>query len=160
MMALAVIACWSILAVDAARSWRFGTETYGIDAAIGRLEPGKRALTLVLDEMSGAAAHQHVYLHYPVWYQGEREGFVDFNFAWFLPQIVRFRPDRLPPWVPGLEWKAEQFDWQRHRGSDYDYFFVRGSTISPTSLFRGAECPPRPVWSDDHWTIFARQACH
>ena len=80
---------------------------------------------------------------------------VDFNFAWFPPQIVRFRPQHLPAWLPGLEWKPDRFNWTLHRGADYRYFFVRSFAPLPPDLFRDAECPPVPIWSADGWTTWA-----
>jgi len=35
------------------------------------------------------------FLYFPNWYQAEKHGWVDFNFASFHPQIVRFRPEYL-----------------------------------------------------------------
>ena len=90
-----------------------------IDAAIKTLAPGERALTLAFSTASPGAGHPYAYIHYPAWYQAERQGLVDFNFAWFPPQIVRWRPDRAPPVTPGFEWYPEKFDWHRHEGWRY-----------------------------------------
>jgi hypothetical protein len=98
-----------------------------------------------------------VYLHYPAWYQAERKGFVDFNFAWLPPVIVRFRRELAPPVEPEFEWAPSSFDWARHRGADYKYFFVRGHF--PDSIFAGAECPPSPIWRDDSWTVLKQKPC-
>ncbi|MBV9890826.1 MAG: hypothetical protein JO090_08080, partial [Rhizobacter sp.] len=154
-----IAVCCALLGLNAVRAWGFGRESSGLDALIRRLEPYQRALILVFDGDSPAAHNPFIYIQYPAWYQAEREGMVDFNFAWFPPQIVRFRPGHLPPWRPGYEWRPDRFDWKTHRGSDYRYFFVRSHSALPATLFKGAECPPMPIWSGDDWTVFERQAC-
>jgi hypothetical protein len=151
--------CWALLTLNAVRAWSFGREASGLDALIGRLEPFQRALILVYQADSPAANNPFIYIQYPAWYQAEREGMVDFNFAWFPPQIVRFRPGHLPPWRPGYEWRPDRFDWNTHHGADYRYFFVRSASPLPPTLFKGAECPPAPIWSGDRWTVFERRPC-
>lgn len=39
--------------------------------------------------------------------------------------VVRYKPDHLPV-IPD-ELNPYDFDWIKHRGSDYRYFFVRNS---------------------------------
>ncbi len=151
--------CAALLTLNALRVWNFGRETRALDGLIGKLEPFQRALILVFNGRSPAANNSFVYIHYPAWYQAERGGMVDFNFAWFPPQVVRFRPGHLPPWRPGLEWQPDKFDWHAHRGADYRYFFVRSLEPVPTDLFKGAECPPVRLWSVEAWTVFERQPC-
>jgi hypothetical protein len=153
-----ISACWLLLFVHSARAWRFGNETAPLDGAIRRLEPFQQALMLPFNTVSSAAQNPYLYVHYPAWYQAERAGLVHFNFAWFPPQIVRFRPNQLPSWQPGFEWKPERFDWQAHRGADYRYFFVRHPE-SPLDPFRGTHCPPKPVWEGGSWIIYERQTC-
>jgi hypothetical protein len=156
---LMVACCWALLATTSVQAWRFGQETREFDRVVRGLEPHQRALILVFDGTSPAASNAFIYIQYPAWYQAEREGMVDFNFAWFPPQIVRFRPDRLPAWLPGAEWKPFLFDWNRHHGADYRYFFVRQLDAFQPSLFKGADCPPVPIWSDGRWTILERRPC-
>jgi len=158
-MPVVMACCWAVLAVHAVRAWRFGQEAGGFDAAVDRLEPRQRALMLVFNGSSYAAHNPFLYIQYGAWYQAEREGMMDFNFAWFPPQIVRFRPQHVPPWHPGLEWKPARFDWTTYHGANYRYFFVRNFGPLPANLFRGADCAPAPIWSGDGWTIFERRAC-
>jgi hypothetical protein len=155
--ARAMSCCWALLAVHALRAWRFGQEARGIDAAIARLEPGQRALILVFNRASSAANNPYLYIQYAAWYQAERAGMVDFNFAWFPPQIVRFRPQRLPAWLPGFEWMPERFDWTLHRGPTTAISWC--ATSGPCGLcFAAPNAHPRD-WSDDTWTIFERRTC-
>jgi hypothetical protein len=81
-------------------------------------------------------------------------GLTDFNFAWFTPQIVRYKPDRQPPIHIGFEWSPDQFDWKRHEGDHYRYFFVRGAHQGADVLFRGAPCMPREIISEGAWKVY------
>jgi hypothetical protein len=154
-----VASCWILLGVTTLQAWRFGQETRELDAEISRLEPYQRALILVFDGASEAASNPFIYIQYPAWYQAEREGMVDFNFAWFPPQIVRFRPGHLPPWRPGNEWRPERFDWRQHEGAKYRYFFIRDAGNFGPGLFKGADCVPTRIWSSGVWEIFERRGC-
>jgi hypothetical protein len=102
-MPLLVVACWAVLGFNAIQTWRFGQEAADFDAVLDSVQPGQRALALVFDPGSEAARNPYVYQHYASWYQAERQGLVDFNFAWFPPQIVRFRPGHLPSVGTGFD---------------------------------------------------------
>lgn len=60
--------------------------------------PDKRVLTLhTLNSRDSTLAMTSYmeFLYFPTWYQAEKHGWVDFSFASFHPQIVRFRPEYL-----------------------------------------------------------------
>jgi hypothetical protein len=154
-----VIVCWSMLGLHTVRVWRFGNEARDFDYVLHSIEPRQRALALVFDQNSKADNSHFVYRQYPSWYQAERGGLVDFNFAWYPPQIVRYRPDRLPGVKIGFDVHPEIFDWNRNRGRDYRYFFVRHGRTMPDALFQKADCEVVPVVSQGTWTIFERRGC-
>jgi hypothetical protein len=141
-----IIACIFILGSTSGMAWHFRQETRAFDAQIGKLSHGERALGLVFNAGSEAAKSFVVYLHYPAWYQAEKKGLTDFNFAWFTPQVVRFRPGASPPVSIG-------FEWMKHQGASYRYFFVRGEH-DPIRLFKGAPCQPKVVVSADLWKVY------
>ncbi len=155
---LLMLVCWAVLAMHTWRTASFAVESAPIDNFIARLQPGQRALMLMFDPDSPAAGWR-VYTHYPAWYQAEKHGLVDFNFAWFPPQIVRFRPDKLPAVQPGFEWHPERFDWGQHKGELYRYFFVRSDEPLPQGLFRGEACAPRLIWEQGEWQVFENLGC-
>lgn len=155
--ALILLLCALVLGLYSVRAWRFGEETRSIDAAMGALAPGERALTLAFSTASPAARHPYVYIHYPAWYQAERNGLVDFNFAWFPPQVVRWRPERASAVTPGFEWYPQRFDWTKHEGERYRYFFVHGTL--PAGFFAAAPCPPARIFADGAWAIYERRSC-
>src|SRR5690606_3194002 len=64
----------------------------------------KRVLGLMYENTSAAIGVPFTYVHFGSWYQAEKRGWSDFNFAWFHPQIVRYNA-AIPPEVrPGFEW--------------------------------------------------------
>lgn len=156
---LLMVATWSLLTLHTARTLNFSKETAGIDNVISRLEPDQRALMLIFDPQSEADGRFKIYVHYPAWYQAEKGGLVDFNFAWFPPQIVRYRPDHLPTVAPGFEWNADTFSWPRHRGDSYRYFFIRHTAALPASLFAGAACQPALLVREGYWSIYENRGC-
>jgi hypothetical protein len=102
------------------------------------------------------------YLNFPTWYQAERQGFVDFNYATFLPQIVRYRADRAPNVFGRAVWAeypAAGFDWERDQASVYRYFFVRSQRPLPASYFPGGRCKPVMVKSHGEWSLFENVNC-
>lgn len=154
-----IVICWITLGLHSVRTWQFGRETADIDSLMAAVEPGQRALMLVFDRDSAADHNIKIYAHYPAWYQAEKEGLVDFNFAWFPPQIVRYRPDHTPKVLPGFEWHPERFDWQEHGGENYRYFFVRPGPDMPKELFQGAPCPPQRLLRRGSWEVYELAAC-
>ena len=158
-MPLLILLCFAMLSIHSVRAWRFGQESADFNHLMTMIEPGQRALTLVFDNGSVADNNVKIYSHYPAWYQAERQGLVDFNFAWFPPQIVRYRPDHLPEIRPGFEWHPEQFDWREHDGASYRYFFVRPATRSPQRLFADAPCPPRLLMALGSWAVYENRSC-
>jgi hypothetical protein len=155
--ALVLLLCALVLGLYSVRALRFGQETRAIDAAIATLAPGERAVTLAFSTASPGAGHPYAYIHYPAWYQAERNGLVDFNFAWFPPQVVRWRPERAPAITPGFEWHPQRFDWLKHEGERYRYFFVHGAL--PAGFFDTARCPPARIFADGAWAIYERRSC-
>ncbi|WP_334190319.1 hypothetical protein [Noviherbaspirillum sp.] len=156
---LMALVCWTMLGVHTVRAWNFGQESADFNAVLSALEPGQRALSLIFDRHSEAANTYGIYLHYPLWYQAEKSGFVDFNFAWFPPQIVRYQPQHLPMVEKGFEWYPEGLDWKKHGASNYRYFIVRHQGPLPKEIFKGADCPPVPTVTSGSWTVFERKDC-
>ena len=156
-----VLFCWSYLGVLAVRDHRFAVENAPFETLLSATEPGQRALSLIYAPESPIIHNLWTYHTYPLWYQAERHGFVDFNFAFFLPQIVRFRPDRVPVVRPGpQESSAEGFDWHAVDGRAYRYFFVRHTAPLPATLFKNDEYEVVLVKEVPDWSLFERRACH
>lgn len=158
-LALLMVACWTVLAHNSMRTWQFGRETADFERVVAGLEPRQRALALIFDRASLADADPVMYVHYAAWYQAERQGLVDFNFAWVPPQIVRYRVAARPPVIMSFSWRPQDFDWGRHQGGNYRYFFVRHREPLPAKLFQGAPCAPELVQQSGGWKVYERIAC-
>ena len=156
---LLVLSAWFFMGLQTLHTVRFNSESKDIDSIISELKPRQRALIMAFDPDSKANDSIKIYAHYPAWYQAERGGLVDFNFAWFPPQIVRYRPDRLPAIEPGFEWNVHKFNWQTYRGDDFNYFFIRSSEPVPPTLFVGAPCQPQLVMQKGPWSIYEKIPC-
>ncbi|WP_341313057.1 hypothetical protein WN982_16835 [Paraburkholderia sp. IMGN_8] len=150
--------CWAFLGLQTVRMHRFAVESAPFETLLSLAEPGQRALGLVFDANSAAFDTRNAYRHFPVWYQAERHGFVDFNFAWFLPQIVRFKPDQLPAVQPGFD-DTFEFDWKKHNGRQYRYFFVRNTQPLPAGFVDNGECDVALVRKVEDWSLYERRAC-
>jgi hypothetical protein len=157
---LLAVCCTSLLAVQTVRLQRFATESASFETILERMEPGQRALSLIFDRGSDAYGTSMAYLQYGAWYQAERHGFVDYNFAWFLPQPVRFRSDHLPAVRPGSEWTPETFDWKSNEGKRYRYFIVRDKRGEAGKILINPECEVRLVERVDAWSLYERGVCH
>ncbi|HZV99751.1 MAG TPA: hypothetical protein VFF74_12250, partial [Methylophilaceae bacterium] len=148
-----------LLSLHSVRAWRFGQETAGFDRMMATVQPNSRALALVFDRDSEAAGNIKIYTQYPAWYQAEQAGLVDFNFGWMPSLIVRYRLDRLPSVLPGFEWNPESFDWNKNRGDNYKYFFVRSGNSMPADVFKGASCRPKLISHSGSWQVYEQNSC-
>jgi hypothetical protein len=157
----ALTVCGVVLASTFACTIRFARETPDFDAVLSRAQPGQRALALalVIDTYSSAGVNGRVYMHFPLWYQADKQGFVDFNFAVFHPQIARFADPSFTLIDDEFDWHPERFNWRREGGDRYRYFFVRRTLPLPLTLFAGADCPPVKIAEKGAWELFERVPC-
>ena len=158
-MPLMIGLTWVMLGQHSWQARRFAVEARDFETVLAAMEPRQRALSLPFAQRSDAANNDFAYLHFAAWYQSDKQGLVDFNFAWFPPQIARFRPDRLPAVSYGFEHSPGDFDWKQHQGGRYRYFLARHSEPLPADLFRGADCPPVHVITQGAWTLLEQQPC-
>jgi hypothetical protein len=153
------LACCAFLALIALREHRFAAESASFEPVLAAAAPGERALGIVVSPDSPAAHYEYAYHSHPVWYQAERGGFVDFNFAAFLPQIVRFRPDH----DPGNRGDVTGGDRPDVDARLYRYFFVRHLSPLPPDFFEGFKgdtCPITLVTQSGPWSLYERHACN
>ena len=156
---LLALACWIGLGAHAVRLHRFEAESASFERLLEHAEPGQRALSVILDDTSPAYAGNSAYRHYPVWYQAEKSGLVDMNFAWYVPEIIRYRSDHLPAVRPGTFFTADHFDWDGTNAQIYRYFFVRSSTPVTADYFANPHCTVALIAQADQWSLFERQSC-
>jgi hypothetical protein len=154
----ALIACvWITFACHSMEMKNFADEAKDFESVMSAMEPKQRVLALTFDSRSEKANLDLPYRHYATWYQSEKQGLVDFNFAWFPPQIVRFKPDKLPKVMEGL--KGQNFTVQRYPLDPYRYIVTRHTSPVPADLFKGADCAPKMVMQRGTWTLYEHTAC-
>ncbi|WP_244816443.1 hypothetical protein [Caballeronia sp. Lep1P3] len=154
-----VAGCWIFLTDQAVRLHRFTVENAPLDKLLARTEPGQRALNLVFDRTSPAYRSLTAYMHQALWYQAEQHGFVDFNFATFVPQIVRFRPGMLPLDGPALEGDPRRFGWHKDNARKYRYFFIHAGEPLPANFFPNNECDVALVMQEAEWSLYETRHC-
>lgn len=131
----------------------FNQETSGFKGFLEQVSPRKRVLSLVFDKQSSKIANPNMYLHFPLWYQAGHSGFVEYNFAWFSPQVVRFINGEVSEMKPGSEWMPHLL------GSINNCKFFDGVIIRslkkdvPDNLLIG-ECEFKFAHSDNSWLYF------
>ena len=154
-----IAACLATLAIQGSRIWVFGQESRSFNRIEQAARPGKRALGIVFDGNSPGASNKVVYDHFPLWYQADHHGFVDFNFAAFHPQIVRFRPNEIPTVGQQFVARFKAFDWQKDHAWIYRYFFIRGSASRVDWLKARSPCKLSLVAADAPWFLVRRDSC-
>lgn len=114
----------TLIGYQAVKIIGYSHESAAFQKIIQKMEPDQRVLGLVFTRHS-AFYTAPTYLHYPVWYQATHSGLVDFNFASFFPQVVRYTPANLPPADPNFVWMPHMFQWGIHEKYDYTYFVIK-----------------------------------
>ena len=158
-LAMLVVGCWSGLAINAARSVAIAREQADFEPVLAAAEPNRRALAIIIARDSAANGHGETYMHHALWYQVEKHGLVDVNFAFLHPQVVRFRRDTKPLALESIGGDTP-FDWRRHGGRVYDYYFVRHpATGPPAGLFDNPDCDIALVRSVATWSLYEKVRC-
>jgi len=135
------------------RAFVFDEESEDYRRTIAVADPGKRMLIFVIDRYSAISGETPFYLHFPSWYQAETKGLVDFSFA-SMYQVIEYRSKKSHPVGPGFEWMPLSFDWDKHRGDNYDYFIFR-SYRNPTSWIQErSRCNVELVSQNGTWWLF------
>jgi hypothetical protein len=123
---------------------------------LSELAPDKRLLGL-LDEPKNPTYAQSLHMH--AWYQAERNGWVDFNFAHFNAQIVRYKPGA-NVMGGGNYLGLAAFDWAALRAWHYDYIMIQHENPLPSGLFSTPPCPVRLVSQHGRWSVYeVQQPC-
>lgn len=102
--------------------------------------PGKkRVLGLIFEPTSLTIGIPFTYVHFGSWYQAQKAGWSDFNFAWFHPQVVRYIPSMVPEVRPGFEWMPMSLI-QLENCKQYDLLVVRAYDLSFTKVILSSQC--------------------
>ena len=154
------VLCWAFLGVLIERQIAFAAESSGYESVMAEARPGHRALGLILDPTSTATGNLVAYAHFPLWYQAEKGGFVDFNIAGYIPMVVRFRPGAEPAIHVGSGWLAKDFKWDHDSAKIYKYFFVRHTQPLRDDYFPSGICQPRLIKTAGNWSLYENLNCY
>lgn len=132
----------------------FNKETASFKALMAAIPEGKRALSWVYNRGSRVVSVPSVYLHFPVWYQVERGGWVDYSFSWFHPQVVRFSPDSLPEVMPGFEWRQD-LPGLLKECDRYELVFLHSFNVPPDEVLKETSCSHVPYMQAGNWYVYA-----
>lgn len=149
--AIAVVLLWSFTTIG--RFAAFARETESFRNVVASVEPGRRVASMVYDRASPYFATP-VYLHFPAWYAATRHGIVDFNFADFISQMVRYRKDAAPRMTDLLGWYPTQFDWRANGGEQYDYFIVKARFDVSDAIFKEQRGAVELVTRSGWWWLY------
>jgi len=148
---LLTISVW--LSLNLARFGMFAEHTRGLTAVLSRMEPEKYVAGMT--GFTGTPEFSYpVYLHIAAWYQATRGGIVDFNFAIFHPQLVRYKDMTSPRIdVPRSE-RPKTFVWDRDGGDRYDYFLVYSEEDVAAELFKDRIDEVELATRDGSWWVY------
>ena len=113
-------------------------ETLEFTRLIQEMKPNSRiAYFLDNDQKSSTQTISKInYIYLPLWYQAKYHGWADFNFAWFLPQIVRYKTDSVSE-VTGMNYGNAIDNIINLRSCKlYDYIIVK--TLLPIEAIQMA----------------------
>lgn len=156
-LASAIVAL--ILTQHVVEAAEFNREAPDFDAIMARAQPGMKALSIVIDRASSADVDLHVYLHFPSWYQAEKNGLVDPSFAASAPSIVRYRTNTVGVSDDIFQDGGSHAAWWRAHRGQWTYFFVRGARTDPRILFAGADCTPQWIGGRGAWALYQARPC-
>jgi hypothetical protein len=150
-VAIAVVLLWSFTTIG--RFAGFARETESFRNVVAQVEPGRRVASMVFDRYS-EFFDTPVYLHFPAWYAATRDGVVDFNFADFISQMVRYRKDAGPRMTDLLGWYPTHFDWRANGGDEYDYFIVKARFDVSGAIFKEHRGSVELVTRSGWWWLY------
>jgi hypothetical protein len=130
--------------------WHFHKEVRGFASLLDELPAQQRALILVTWPNSRVIDNPTVYMFFPAWYQAEKGGWVDINYAWYSPQAVRYRPDRVPAMKPNFGGSSTPSDCER-----YELIFVRAIRPPSDNMFQNTPCQRHALYkSQGDWYVY------
>lgn len=151
---------WLALMQHSLQTLAFKSEAASFEQVLAAMAPGHRALYLALSPHSEVSEQRFAYLHFGSWYQAEKSGFVDFNFAWYPPQVVRFKPEHAPSFGQRLAMNPRDLNWQTQRGEQYQYVLARTRSDEVLDeLLASSPCTFKRVMSLGAWRLHERVSC-
>jgi hypothetical protein len=155
---LAPIFAFGWIAFMSNNALQFNKDANGFENILAKMEPGKRALSLMF-ERDDSASIAPTFVHFAAWYSALKSGVTDPSFAVTQIQPVTYRASQRPTvGIQGFEWFPQKFDWQYHAGRQYDYFVARAPIDNGAYLFREATCGIELLAHEGHWWLYHRNS--
>ncbi|MGI9290494.1 MAG: hypothetical protein ACR2QG_04350 [Gammaproteobacteria bacterium] len=134
----------------------FDKETLGFSRMMSLMEERSNVMYLPIQAWSSVTKLPS-HFHTAMWYQVEKRGIVDFNFAYFYPSLVRFRPGQ-HEWIEddALVWNPTYYDWDRNNGEHYDYFVVNAYEDPTELIFKQNQDQVELVENLHWWWLYKR----
>jgi hypothetical protein len=152
-VALPAIVGLALLGRVTLKAYGYEQESKEFRQVLELTKPGARALGMV-QEQDGQFSRVPVYLHYPVWYQVEKRGLVDFNFAQWTSLNSYYKEEHRSRVGPHFAWYPDKFDWDKHGADIYRYFIVRGTPEFASYVFRDDAEKVSLKYHGQHWLLF------
>jgi hypothetical protein len=149
---LMVLVVFALFAHQALYQAEFAAREAPYLAALNQLPPQKRLLNLSEPELLLNLESLPTW-HLASWYQSERQGWTEFNFANFIPQIVRYR-DPAPAIYFTRQTQLNKFDWTTYQTDRFDFISVRHHKPLSPHLFAAARCGVTLWQQGEHWSIY------
>ena len=154
-----IFLCIGMLKPPVKDIFSFNQETKDFHAIIEKLPEKKIALSLVYDT-SGQIGRRidSSFAYFPLWYQAIKNGWVEYNFAWFSPQIVKYKSDAVPENRPGFAWNPKMFSTFK-KCNYYDLLIVR--TVNEEQyqihekLMTQSTCSHHLIYQNGFWSIYS-----
>jgi hypothetical protein len=133
----------------------FKSEAASFSSLLQDLPESKRALMVVRARESKHVKVPFVYIHFPLWYQALKGGWVEYNTAWAYVAPVRYLPDKVPEVQIWDDW-ALDLGKLRHC-EIYDLIFVRIYDELNDDAFSETPCQGyRILARRDEWYVFQK----
>lgn len=133
-------------------------------ATINKLENKKRILHLQFSPYTAKSESFRTiraYLHFPVWYQAIKNGWVDYNFAWYPTQLVRYKSAKSTSEIMPNQLNSMQQLNRIKNCNIYDYLVVRITTYAEKEQFHtilpSSTCSHNLLFNEGAWYIYAKQ---
>jgi uncharacterized membrane protein len=162
-LVLVIISVWSVLIFHTQFNWKFKEETKVIDKMMSSLEPNQKVARIFSNNYKinsrkySGDVPESVYENYVLWYQAEKLGFVETNFAGLAPFPVRYKPGA------DTDFTVTQFGLRLLDKSSFRYIIKRDNKVAInenyTELFKDDECKPVVINHIDKWTVYDNKKC-
>ncbi|MFW1857065.1 hypothetical protein [Acinetobacter defluvii] len=131
-------------------------ETSDFATIVEKLPDNQRVLGLMFEPSSMSVSTPFTYVHFGSWYQAQKNGWSDFNFAWFHPQIVRYKPDTVPEVKPGFEWAPQNVQLLKNC-QNYNLLIIRAYDQSVKNIVQNSLCHDYTLMlNEGTWFVFSK----